>query len=45
MLANDFFFFLIRDGSHGVHIHETYYGDRDTDTLILVRKKIKFLLN
>ncbi|KAL7584153.1 protein disulfide isomerase-like 5-4 isoform X1 [Lactuca sativa] len=25
----------IRDGSHGVHIHETYYGDRDTDTLIL----------
>ncbi|KAL4580188.1 hypothetical protein LXL04_016370 [Taraxacum kok-saghyz] len=24
-----------RDGSHGIHIHETYYGDRDTDTLIL----------
>lgn len=24
----------VRD-SHGIHIHETYYGDRDTDTLVM----------
>ncbi|XP_071730210.1 protein disulfide isomerase-like 5-4 [Rutidosis leptorrhynchoides] len=25
----------VRDDPRGIHIHETYYGDRDTDTLVM----------